>query len=951
MRPADPVLVHDLGGLLTPERVLSRPIDRLGRSADASMYRLIPEAVVRPKDLAEVRALLAYCRRNRRHLTFRAAGTSLSGQAVTDGLLVELAPHWKAARVLDGGRRIWSEPAVVGAHLNRMLAPYATRIGPDPASIDAAMIGGIVSNNSSGMCCGVVQNSYHTLDAVQFMLADGTYVDTARPGADERLRQERPALHASLLAMRDEVRGNAALSARIRKKFATKNTTGYSINAFLDYDRPADILAHLMVAGEGTLGFLAGITLRTVPEPPARATGLVFFEELAEAGAAVAPLAEAGAAALEILDSASLRSVAKQHPYPFPITPRTAALLTEFREADDDGLAAAMAAGRRELGRFRIAGDVRFTIDADERAHLWKMRKGLFATGGALRPPGTVLMTEDMAVPVTRLAEAITDCQAIFAEYEVPDTILFGHAKDGNLHFLLWEDLRIAEAVERYGRLMQVLVDLVVGKYDGAVKAEHGSGRNMAPFVRQEWGDDAYALMGRIKRLLDPDGILNPGVVLNEDPRVHLKDLKEMPRITDLADRCIECGFCEPRCPSRELTLTPRQRIVVQREMVRLGALGRPEPAAVRASLAADFEYEGLRTCAGDSMCQTACPVEIDAGALVKELKEAAHPPAARQLAALAARRFGLTSALARAGLRVAAFGRSLPFGASLLEVVTGFAHAAAPTLVPRLLPDLDLPPAAAPLPPLRDGAGGRRVVYLPSCLNRILGPDGGPSTPRAVVDVLRWAGFEPAYPADVVNLCCGMPFASKAFSGAAHIAASRVAEALWIASREGRDPVVTDASPCAGFLRQEAVRILAESGRVMRTFDFSVFWAREVLPGLAAPVPKRGGTAVLHPTCTLVKSGALPDLVRVARAHRENVVVPRSVECCGFAGDKGFLVPDLTESATGAEAAEVKEALGTGEAGLYSTCRTCEIGMSRAVGREYQSIVHLVHEAIWPRA
>jgi D-lactate dehydrogenase len=948
VRPANPILVRDLGSLLAPERVLARPIDRLGRSADASIYRLIPDAVVRPKDLAEIRALLAYCARHGRHLTFRTAGTSLSGQAVSDDLLVELGPHWKAARVLDGGQRIWSQPAVVGAHLNRMLAPHASRIGPDPASIDAAMIGGMVSNNSSGMCCGVAQNSYHTLDALEFLLADGTHIDTARPDADDRLRRERPALHASLLALRDEIRGNAPLAARIRKKYETKNTTGYSLHAFLDYDRPTDILAHLLVGAQGTLGFLAGITLRTVPEPPARATGLVFFEELAEAGAAVFPLAEAGAAALEILDAASLRSVSRQHPYPFPITARTAALLAEFREADDDGLRGAVAAGRQVLSGFRMAGDVTFTTDADERAHLWKLRKGLFATGGAMRPPGTVLMTEDMAVPVARLAEAITDCQALFAEYEVPETMLFGHAKDGNLHFLLWEDLRHEAAIERYGRFMQALVDLVVGKYDGAVKAEHGSGRNMAPFVKQEWGEEAYAVMGRIKRLLDPDGILNPGVVLNDDPRVHLKDLKEMPRISALADRCIECGFCEPRCPSREITLSPRQRIVVTREIARLGALGTPEATATRASLAADFEYEGVTTCAGDSMCLTACPVAIDTGALVKELKQVRNSPAARRLGVLAARHFGAVAAMARAGLRLAAVVRSLPLGAMVVEAVTSLAHGVLPGLVPQIGPDLALPPAASPLPRPDFREGESRVVYLPSCLNRILGPDHGIATPRAMLDVLDWAGWSSVYPRGVADLCCGMPFGSKALTEAAHLAASRTAEALWAASREGRDPVVTDASPCAGYLQQETQRILAESGRNLRIHDFSAFWAREVLPKRGS-LPRQPGTAVLHPTCTLVKSGGLPDLLRVARAHRDEVFVPKSAECCGFAGDRGFLVPELTKSAAAREAAEVRETLDTGTASLYSTCRTCEIGMSRAVGREYLSIVHLVHEAIRP--
>jgi D-lactate dehydrogenase len=953
MRPADPVLTRDLGELLAPQRVLTRPIDRLGRSADASIYRLIPEAVVRPKDRSEVAALLAYCRRNRRHLTFRTAGTSLSGQAVSDDLLVELGPYWKATRVLEGGRRIWSQPAVVGAYLNRLLAPHGARIGPDPASIDAAMIGGIVSNNSSGMCCGVAQNSYHTLDALEFMLTDGTVVDTGRPGADERLRRDRPDLHLALLALRDEIRGDATLAARIRHKFKTKNTTGYSLHAFLDYDLPADILAHLMVGAEGTLGFLAGITMRTVPEPPARATGLIFFDQLAEAGAAVAPLAEAGAAALEILDSASLRSVARQHPYPFPITPGMAGLLTEFREADEGALLAALAEGRRVFSRFSTPGGVAFTTDPAERAHLWKLRKGLFATGGALRPSGTVLMTEDVAVPVARLAEAVTDCQRIFADYDVPETMLFGHAKDGNLHFLLWEDLRHPAAVERYGRFMKALVDLVVDKYDGAVKAEHGSGRNMAPFVRQEWGDAAYSLMLRVKRLLDPDGILNPGVVLNDDPMVHLKDLKEMPSISPTADRCIECGFCEPRCPSRELTLSPRQRIIVTREIARLGALPSPDASAARASLIADYGYEGIDTCAGDSMCQTACPVDIDTGALVKEAKKAVHSEWARWAAGTAAARFPAVVVLARTGLRVAAMVRGLPLGPQMLSAIAGLGRRLAPGVVPPLPPGLALPPPAPRLPTLADGTkpGGARVVYLPSCLNRVLGPDDGqPSTPQAVVDVLRWAGRDVVYPSGIEGLCCGMPFGSKAFTQAARAAATRTAEAIWLASGEGRDPVVTDASPCAGFLQQEAVALLAASGRKIAVFDFPAFWAREVLPHLAE-VPRRAGTAVLHPTCTLVKTGGLADLRRVAEAHCERVVVPVGAECCGFAGDRGFFEPELTEKATAAEGAEVRALLAEGDAGLYSTCRTCEIGMSRAVGRAYLSTPHLVREAVLPRA
>ncbi|PYQ18204.1 MAG: FAD-binding oxidoreductase, partial [Acidobacteria bacterium] len=600
LRPADPRLVHDLGRLLEPGRVLHRAIDRLGRSADASIYRLVPEAVVRPRSLSEVRALFAYARRHRRHLTFRAAGTSLSGQAVSDDLLVELGPHWRGVRVLDGGARVWAQPGVIGGHVNRLLAPHAARIGPDPASIDACMIGGIVANNSSGMCCGVAQNSYHTLDALAVLLADGTLVDTARPDADRALRHDRPDLHGALLALRDEVRAEPALSEKIRRKFSGKNTTGYSLNALLDYDLPADILAHLMVGSEGTLGFVSEVTLRTVPEPPCRATALLHFAELEEAGDSVAPLAAAGADALEILDASALRAIAAEHPLSFAVERSNAALLAEFRTGDENGLQEAVARAEEVLGRFRLREPARFTTDLEVRSHLWHLRKGLAASTGARRPSGTSYLSEDVAVPVARLAAAIADFQDLFVRHRLPDAVLFGHAKDGNLHFVLAEDIRSPEAVLRFDRFVQGLVEVVVGKYDGALKAEHGSGRSMAPFVRTEWGDRAYEVMWRIKRLLDPDGILNPGVVLNEDPKAHVTHLKPSPTISPLADRCIECGYCEARCPSRDLTLTPRQRIMLTREQATLAASPDPEDRALARVIAADFAYDGVATCAGD---------------------------------------------------------------------------------------------------------------------------------------------------------------------------------------------------------------------------------------------------------------------------------------------------------------------------------------------------------------
>lgn len=947
-------LAADLGRILSPDRVLARPIDRLARSVDASIYRLIPEVVVRPRDVDEVRALLAYARANRRHLTFRTAGTSLSGQALSDDILVELATLWRESRILDQGRRVWTQPGVIGGYINLRLAGFGYRLGPDPASIDAAMMGGIVANNSSGMCCGVVQNSYHTMESAVTVLADGTVVDTSRPGADARLASDRPDLHSALLALRDEVRADEPLARRIRNRFAYKNTTGYSLNAFLDHDAPAEILARLMVGSQGTLGFLAEMTLRTVPDPPVRATALLFFHDLRDAGAAVAPLAAAGAAALEIMDAASLRSQAADRSYAFPIEDRTAALLVEFREAEEAVLEAAVARASAALGAVRLLAPARFTRDRVEREQHWKLRKGLFPSVGGMRPSGTAVVIEDIVFPVPRLADAIADLRALFDRHGFSDAIVFGHARDGNLHFVFARDFADEPTVRSYAAFMRGLVELVVGKYDGALKAEHGSGRNMAPFVRDEWGDRAYGVMRRVKALLDPDGILNPDAVLSDDPEIHLKHLKPLPSISPLADRCIECGFCEPRCPSRDLTLTPRQRIVVHRELVRLAALDTREAREWAASLRADFDYEGIATCAVDSMCSTSCPVKIDTGALIKETRAASHSALAHRIAGAAARHFGVVARTARTGLRVASIAGQTAAGRMLLSGASGPLHRALPSVIPWLRNDIPLPRAARGLPSIRRrpaaaGAGAPRVVYFPSCLTRILGPLPGEDalpTAQAMLDVLGTAGFDVVYPDGIDALCCGMPFSSKAFFPAARSAARRTGAALWAAARDGADPVVTDASPCAGALADLALAALAEDGRRLAVYDFPAFWAEHALPRVGEG-RRRRGVAVLHPTCTLVKTGGLPDLLRVARAHSDEVIVPPAAECCGFAGDRGFLVPELTAAATAREAGEVIEIASARDAGLYSTCRTCEIGMSRAVGRPYRSLVHLVHEAL----
>jgi D-lactate dehydrogenase len=888
-----------LTALLPSSRVLTRPLDLAAYACDASFYTLTPQAVVRPQDTAEIKALFAWSRSEKVPLTFRAAGTSLSGQAVGAGVIVDVSRHWRALTVLDGGARVRVGPGVIGGLVNAHLARHGAKLGPDPASIGACMIGGIVANNSSGMCCGTEHNAYRTLESLRFVLPSGTEVDTAEPGAEISFAAREPAIARGIMELKSRVAGDARLSDRIRAKYRIKNTMGYSLNAFLDFDTPLQILWHLLVGSEGTLAFTAEAVFRTVPDLPLKSTGLLLFPTVPAACEAIEPLATSGAKALELMDRASLRSVEGRPGIPGfvrELPPPAAAILAEYQAVTAEELGVSEAAFRAAAPGLPLTTTPRFTRDAELQAQLWSARKGLTATIGAMRPPGTSMIFEDVAFPLPHLAAGVTDLQALLVGHGYPDGIVFGHAKDGNIHFILSQSFNDAASIEQYARFTEDLVAMVVDRYGGALKAEHGTGRNMAPFVEREWGRDAYAIMRDLKRLIDPDGILNPGVLLNDDPRVHLANLKSLPRVEDEVDRCIECGFCESKCPSRDLTLTPRQRIVIRREQARRSAAG--DAAGLRA-LAVGLDYAMSDTCAADGMCATACPVDIDTGALVKRLRAEDHGVMARAAARLAATAFGGIEVVARVAL-VHRGGR-----------------------IPRTAPT--------------DAAA---AVYFPSCVTRVLGG----SLPRTVVEVAARAGLSLAIPRDLTGTCCGMPFSSKGFAQAHAIAANRAIERAWRWSEEGRLPIVIDTSPCAWSFAT-CREVLSQANRERReamSIEDSILWAHEtLLPRLRIhrSVPR----VAVHPVCSVVKSGLVPRLVAIMRAAAADVVLPLEAGCCGFAGDRGFTHPELTESATRREAAEL--ASGPPCNFYVSSSRTCEIGMSRATGHEFNSFWSLLEE------
>ena len=936
---------QELARLIPAERVLTRPIERIAYASDASFYRLIPQAVVLAKGVEEIQQLFAFSHTHRMPMTFRAGGTSLSGQAVTDGILVEVSKHWRTVAVEDGGKRVRVQPGVIGGLVNQALRPFRVKMGPDPASINACMMGGILANNSSGMCCGVTQNAYHTLQSVTFVLPSGTVINTADADAHAQFRQREPRLAQGLLDVKREIEATPRLADRIRAKYRMKNTTGYSLNAFLDFERPVDIMRHLLIGSEGTLAFIAEAVLDTVPDLPVKYTGLLLFPTIHAACAAIGPLKQVDAKALELMDRASLRSVETQPGIPPSIKglpPDAAGLLAEFQSGAEQDRTILESLAREATEGLTLLEPARFTHSAVEQALLWKIRQGLFPSVGAVRKRGTTVIIEDVVFPIESLADATVELIRTVGRHGYDEAIVFGHAKDGNLHLTITQSYNSQAEIDRYARFMDEMVRLVVKQHDGALKGEHGTGRNMAPFVETEWGPEAYGIMQRLKALVDPDHLLNPGVILNNNPQAHLADLKTLPAVEDEVDKCIECGYCEVKCPSQDLTLTPRQRIVVRREMVRL-AERKTDPALAQA-LDAAFPYMALDTCAADGLCATACPVSINTGDLTKRFRQMRHPAWAQRLATRLAERFGMLEPVMRIGLRLGHLVQSV-LGAGTMVAITRATRAMVGQPFP--LWSAEMPRAASGRMPVtrREEA---QAVYFPACISRVMGalPDEPTemSTMDALVTLAERAGVPVFIPEDVEGTCCGVPFSSKGYDQAHAVMVNRTIERCWGWSDGGRLPVIVDTSPCTYGLTTCREDLTSENQQRfdrLTIVDSTAFVHDTLLPKLT--ITRKLRSVALHPVCSVVKMNLTPKLEGIAKACSESVLVPVQAGCCGFAGDRGFLFPELTESATRREAAEV---LSSPHDGYFSSSRTCEIGMTRATGRIYRSYLHLLEQS-----
>lgn len=941
MKEIHSAFLKEIGEFIPSDRIYTDELRCFAWGTDAGFYRMTPQIVVRAKDEAEVSRLLRTASLHGVPVTFRAAGTSLSGQAISDSVLIVAGKHWEKWSVSEDAGSITLQPGIIGSKVNDFLKPYGRKFGPDPASIKSCMVGGIVMNNASGMSCGTHANSDRTLLAARIVFADGSVLDTDDENSRREFSKTHPEFIGRIEALRDEVMADKELVERIRHKYSIKNVTGLNILPFITFDDPIDIILHCLVGSEGTLAFVSEVTMKTLPMAPLQANAMVYFKDMKEAARAVIAMRSTKVSAAEMLDKRSLASVGAGE-----IAGLTA-VLTQTEAQTQHELAENVRQIMDVLKGFDTYGEVSFTTDPEEYGKYWAIRSGIFPTVGGMRRPGTTCLIEDVAFHIENLAEAVSDLSDLLDRHGYDDSCIYGHALEGNFHFIINQSFDTGEEVERYKAMIHEVGELVVRKYDGSLKAEHGTGRNMAPFVEFEWGTKAYEVMKKVKDIFDPDGILNPGVIFNDDPECCFRNFKALPMLSPAEgaseemreafariNKCIECGFCEVNCVSCGFTLSSRTRIALQREMTRLEMTG--ENPELLKSLRRQYSYPGAQTCAGDGLCSMSCPMGINVADLTHEIRRQNAGRTGEMAGGFAADNFhGIKTAL-RGVLKIADLGHSV-LGTRLMSGIGKAIHKAG---VPLWTPSM--PKSYNASKRIADDEGeGLKVVYFPSCINQMMGVDKASKDMRPLaeemVELLHKAGYKVVIPKGMDSLCCGTIWESKGLPKMADRKTAELEEALWEASEEGRYPVICDQSPCLHRMKQKMTRVqLYESAEFVWKFlrDKLVFTQKDT------PV-------ALHLTCSTKLMKIDKIVYDLACLCSSSVLVPEGVGCCGFAGDKGMTHPELNAYALRKLRGQI-EAQGI-EVG-YSNSRTCEMGLQTNSGIPYRSIIYLVNECTQAR-
>ena len=982
------------------DRIYTDELRTLGWGTDASFYRQIPKVVVRSEGEEQMAKIIRACNQFHLPFTFRAAGTSLSGQSVSDSVLIVAGKHWERYEIGPDQETIRLQPGIVGARVNELLKPYGRVFPPDPASIGSAMVGGIVINNASGMNCGVHANSDRMMVSARLILTDGTVVDTGDEKSKELFRKSHPEFIKKIEDLRDRVRADQELADRIRLKYSIKNVTGLNIRPLLAYDDPFDIMAHCMVGSEGTLAFLSEVTMKTLHDYPFKASAMVYFMTMKESCEAVVAMKKLKAGdedlkmsaenlmvkSAEMLDYKSLSSVddpvylqyqkdvdAGKIPGVEPGDYHNlTAILTETKAVTHEQLLEKIDKIKECLSQFSLYIPAEFTEDPAVYGKYWAIRSGIFPSVGGTRPVGTSCLIEDVAFHIEDLPEATVKLQKLIADHGYSDACIYGHAFEGNYHFILNQSFKSESEVKRYEEMMRAVARLVVEEYDGSLKAEHGTGRNMAPFVKYEWRDKAYEVMKELKAIFDPEGLLNQGVIFNDDPECFIKCLKPLPvldfdfdKVPDggkylmdpslstaretieqvkRANKCIECGFCEVNCMSCGLTLSSRMRIAVQREIRELESTGADPERAAR--LRKQYKYYGDQTCATDGLCSTSCPMKINTGELTHLIRQMDmnNNKMGYKVGEFAANHMaGIKSGL-RVVLDVAHLGH-ITLGPTLMTSICRGMNKMGMPLWTTAMPKKHRQPKKSDLtqfiieksiPQPEEEHSPLKVVYFPSCINQTMGQSKRDGKIHDLVDeviqLMAKAGYEVIFPEGMEKMCCGQIWESKGMLDIADRKSAELEEALWQASEQGKYPVLCAQSPCLHRMKKVMKK--------MKLYEPAEFIMEYLVPRLDFhPIDRH---IALHLTCSTRQMGVDKDMIALAKLCSTNVFLPEGVGCCGFAGDRGFTFPELNKYGLRKLRPQIeKNHIEVG----YSNSRTCEIGLETNTGIPYMSIVYLVNE------
>ena len=955
--------LEEVGKFVPKNALYTDEIRLFAWGTDAGFYRLVPKIVIRSSNEKEVSKILEAASKFDVPVTFRAAGTSLSGQAVSDSVLIVAGKNWERYMVSEDASEITLEPGIVGARVNAILKPYGRKFGPDPASIGSCMVGGIVMNNASGMSCGTHANSDRELESVRMVFADGSVLDTGDEASREAFRAGHPDFIKGIEELRDGILADKELSDRIRYKYSIKNVTGLNIFPFVRFQDPFDIMAHLLVGSEGTLAFMSQVTMKTLPLPAKEASAMVYFGTIREAAEAVVALRKeinpAVLDAAELLDKRSLASVDDPMLNEYPDKDLTA-LLLRVTGSDQTDLDSNIGKLSEVLRRFVVLNDAEgnsfiFSSDPAVTGKYWAIRSGIFPSVGGMRREGTTCLIEDIAFHIENLPDATVDLSALLDRHGYDDSCIYGHALEGNFHFIINQSFDSEAEVSRYEAMIRDVAEMVVGKYDGSLKAEHGTGRNMAPFVSYEWGEKAFGIMKRVKGLFDPHGLLNPGVIFNDDPKCFLRNFKALPVLKPWTDegkavepelaeiykklnKCIECGFCEVNCLSCGFTLSSRTRIATQREITSLRALSNPsatEQARLQ-TLEKEYSYAGEQTCAGDGLCSTSCPMGINVADLTHQLRRMNMPAGTLGYGVwdFTAKHYSGVKSGLKGALRMATAGETV-LGDLAMSGLCRWLHSVIrlPLWTPATPKAYNIPKSLRALVS-SVVASTNKVVYFPSCINQMMGlPKHHHAVDKPLVEemvsLLTKAGYEVIFPENMSSLCCGTIWESKGMPEIADRKTKELEDALWKASEEGRYPVLCDQSPCLHRMKHKIKRM-----RLYEPSEFILEFLADKLEFHQTDTP-----VAIHLTCSMRLMHKTDKMLELARMCSSNVIVPEGVGCCGFAGDKGMTHPELNKYALRKLKAQVK-----GIPVGYSNSCTCEIGLATNSGIPYVSIAYLVN-------